>query len=483
MTGTRKQPFLGTRTITMLRLALSTLGLVFVLGASAASALPGCNLVTNSTFENVVAGAQPFPGWAFQKFGAGAYTGAVSSYPNAVQSGAKAAKMVVTTFGDIQLTTVPEATAIPVPTPSASLNFRVSARIKSPTFSTAAINVIEWTQTGQVNQPSGVHWLSSGGSTGDWENIESSFSTHPNGLTRFVSIRLMHHIANGTFYWDDVRLWQELAGQRCFDARHYVTQTTPGERLCFQPSVGPAICIDGAKTPGGEYVRDLTNGIRDYVSHSGDGVSAPLGIGVVKNLDPGSAGVWRCFSEDGAACPSGAAANAQFPAVDHPLMASLPFVSSISGPSSPTPGALAVHGWEPFDVWGLNPVTGAGTVLAGRIWERSWGFFLPSMNFGGNVGTRTNVAVFEYEGIGVNPAGLQHGYRMERYYFVQGLGNVQAEGWEDPDCIADPTPDPISCDGIYNSNVNGIATFNNRVPVDFQFNVDGPSWSLADWWK
>lgn len=446
--------------------------LVAVSGAPA-FALPGCNIAPNPAFENLVGGLPSQ--WALLKTGSASGTASLSTYPDPVQSGSFSTKITVTTPGDLQWTSVPETSSIPV---QGNTSYTISARLKVDSSGhSAGLRVIDW-GSGSFKQD---HFLATGAATTEWQTLESTFTTHPNAT--HVSIRLVHHLTSGTFYWDDVRLWKTVAGERCFDARHFVTQTTPGERWCHPIGVSQSICLDGSRNVAGEFVRDSSHGGRDYVSHTGDGISGTLGIGVVRNLDPGPGGQWRCFAEVGESCPTGSGNNVEFPPVYAPLMSSLPVVA-LADPTIRNPGAKALSDWEPIDVRELNPITGlqVGSAI-GTIWNRAWGYIVPSVNFGAgsNLGTRQNVAVFEYEGIGEDPTGYGGGARLERYYYVVGVGMARAEGWQNDDCV--DTPTPSNCDGTYANNVNGVAVFGTRVPLDFQSSVNGPALVLNNWWK
>jgi hypothetical protein len=438
---------------------------------SAAAQAVGCNLAPDPAFEQ--GPPTSIDGWRLAVL-SGAATFAVSNYPDPVQSGARAARVDVSQSGDLFLHTA-EPGEVPV-VPGAS--YRLSVRLRAEPGKTAGIRVIEWSADLAATAD---RFLASSTGTGDWETVEGGFTATP--ATAFVSIRLMHHMDAGTFYWDDPMLWRDCdaggsCGERCMDVRHYLMQTTPGFRMCLD--IKPGFCTDAVKLPGGELLREQP-GARDYIAHTG---RAPGMVGVVENFDT-SYGAWRCFTDPGEPCgtvldPDGR--NPRFPPTPLSLSLQLPVLDAL-GSDRVTPGAVPLHGWQLFDVRNFKPDWSSGP-LVGTLRHRTWAFLLSRYTFSGNLGTQENVLVIESESIGeaVPPDGLGGGVRLERYLYVRGFGLVYGEGREDPDCEA--APGAATCDGVYpRINPAPPASFTLRTPGDYPFsNVHPPSYNVVDWW-
>ncbi len=181
--------------------------------------------------------------------------------------------------GDINWSTSPESTSIRV---DPQVPYAFSARLKTgATNQRAALRVIEWNQSGGVVTG---YVLTQSAPTAEWQTLEGTFT--PQAATKYVSLRLYHNYTLGEFIWDDIRSWKVVPGLRCFDARHYLTQTTAGKRYCFGDT-----CVDGYRDVAGEFVQGYSNSILDYWSHTGTGA-----LGTEQWLSPlkdhGGAGVW-----------------------------------------------------------------------------------------------------------------------------------------------------------------------------------------------
>ncbi len=423
-----------------------------------------CNLAPNSAFEQ---GSTTIDNWSFAQL-SGSATFSVSAYPSAVQSGSRAASVTVTTPGDIFLATAEPGTIQAVP----STAYRLSVRVKSTAGKVAGIRVIEWNGATITAD----RFLAYNTGTGDWETVEAAFTT--TSTTSTLSVRLMHHINSGTFVWDDVMLARDCSGQRCVDARHYVTQTKPGFKMCLDAA--GTFCLDGLKTPNKEYLEGQTNDVRNYTSHT---LASRAGIGVQKNLDSGQ---WRCFANPGEACGAARTSpgqNSQFPPSVLSLSTSLPVLSGSPATDRITTGAAKLHDWQLFDVRTYDPSTGLSGGLIGNIFHRTYAYVLSSYNFGGTLGTQSNVLVLEGESIGnLCLEGYVGGTRLERYMMVRGFGVVYAEGREDNDCISSPSP--TTCDGVYSTlNPNPTASFVYKVNGDLSIPNDAPiAFNAIDWW-
>ncbi len=454
----------------------------------------GCNLVPNAAFEDLSGSSNPrlaFNSWFLANGGSGAVMSlAVENYPGGqVQSGSYAAKVTITTPGDVYLTTMPEKTAILVQPNS---QYNLSVRLFSSNGVQGRLRVTEWTSTGSL---AAYKTLNAGGGTGSWETLQSSFTTTPN--TQYVSIRLMpeSYSTVGTLIWDDPRLWKTEANKHCVDLRHYMTQVTPGFRMC-QSFGNPRFCTDGWKDSYKEFVRNTSlfadsgtgayiEGQMDWLSHSGTSATR---IGIQKDYDLLEG--WRCFANPGTTCgaPS-SGANAHYGPQTLDIEMSLPIINNPNHTTSVTSGAYLVHGWQKLDIRRLNPNNASQPQLLGSIWHRQWAFVAPSINFGGTLGVQYNVLVIEHEGMdgNYNPIalGLNAGVRLERYWFVPGYGKVRQAGAEDSDCrsaiIAGNPVNNTICNGVFDNTGNGGLILNTQKPGDFNTPSIAP-YNVVDWW-
>ncbi len=422
-----------------------------------------CNLAPNGAFER--GGSASFDTWGL----ATTPHATLSVSTNPVQSGARALRLTVTQPGGIYVTTVPENKSIPV-LPNTTYVF--SIRLYSANGQQAGINAVETDINGLLVTQ---RWLAIGGGSGQWVTLEGSFTTASN--TRYVALRLIHHISAGTFIWDDARFWQTTAGQRCMDARHYITQSMPGFKMCSAPNYpASGICIDGWRDQYNEYIIGYTHGIRDYWTHNDASANR---IGIHKNSDT-QAG-WRCFANAGLPCGPSSGANATYPPQTIDLSRMLPVINSFDPNSNRvTLGAALIHDWQRFDVRGLNPTNGAQTGPLGPIFHREYAFIAASVNFGGDLGVQQNVLVYETESTGTQPTGFNGGERMERYFYVMGYGRVREQGHEDTVCRANRTA--ANCDGIYDAMFPATpAIFPYRNSGDFNPNSIAP-YTIVSWW-
>jgi hypothetical protein len=455
-------------------------------GAQAQEA--NCNLAPNPAFEQGT--STSISGWSFY-VGAGAGVFSVSNFPSPVQSGARAAQVVVTQPGDVLLYTGEPGTIPVLP----STTYRMSARVKADPYKQAGFRVIEWTSQGTGVADNFIAY-NSGNATGDWETVEGTVTTHANSA--FVSLRLSHHVSTGTFIWDDVMFARDDA-QRCVDLRHYNTQVTPGFKLCAAnhptPAV-PTVCHGAIKTAGKEFLRtqvgwdgtNFTTQGYDYTSHT---LASRAMVGVLKTQD--SINGWRCFSNTDEACGAARTSpgqNAQFPPFGLQQSLTLPVLAHATIPSTTrTSGAALIHDWQLVGVRALDPSTVQSGAVIGNIWDRTWAYVLSSFDFGGDIGVQSNVLVYESEAIGdsVSPYGFGGGERLERYIFVRGFGIVYQEGQESSNCRS--VHDAVHCDGSYPVAAPGPAWFRYRIngglsiqdPLD-PSNAGAGTFNVVDWW-
>ncbi|HWN41801.1 MAG TPA: hypothetical protein VNW71_06235, partial [Thermoanaerobaculia bacterium] len=154
----------------------------------------------------------------------------------------------------------------------------------------AGLWLIEWNGTSVVQ----ARLVANGGGTNKWETLEALVTLHPSTTT--ASLRLVHHITSGSFFWDDVSFWRYEAGRRCADMRHYIIQSTPGFSMRQDPRCGP-LRLDGRLNASGEFVTEYSHGVRDFTTYSGTGAPGPdLRIGIHKTVGDG---LWRCFADPG----------------------------------------------------------------------------------------------------------------------------------------------------------------------------------------
>jgi hypothetical protein len=465
----------------LVRLAIIA-GLGVAAGSRAAAAQSAnCNLAPNPAFEQGT--STSISQWQFWPNGS-ASTFSVSTYPAPVESGARAAQIVVTQPGDVLFYTT-EPGNIPV---YPNTPYRISARVKSDPGKIAGFRVIEWTSQQAVVADNFIG-LSTG--LGDWETVEGTLTTHSN--TAFVSLRLSHHVSAGTFIWDDVMFARDDP-QRCVDVRHYIEQTTPGFRMCFD-SQG-MLCQDGIKTAGHEFLREqagLSGGVYvsqgyDYVSHSLDSRAIQ---GVLKTWD--SIDGWRCFSNTDEQCGAARVSpgqNAQYLPFGFEQSLTLPIltVTAFSN-TTRTLGSALIHDWQRVGVQALDPSTVQSTSFIGNIYHRAWAYVLSSYNFGGTLGTQNYVLVLEDESVGdlVSPYGFVGGSRLERYVFARGFGLTYAEGEKNAACSA--ANNATNCNGTYTTPDPGPATLSYRLSGDLPIqdpldpsNIGKGTFNIVDWW-
>jgi hypothetical protein len=148
------------------------------------------NLAPNPSFE--LGGSTSLTGWPLLvSSGSGSATVSASA-----RSGGRAAQVIVSVPGDVNLFTSPEGKAIAV-TPSTAYTY--SAYVLSSGGALAGLRLIEWNDAGQAIRD---NFLANGGGTGSWQKLTGVLTT--TNSTRFVSLRLVHHISAGTFKWDDI---------------------------------------------------------------------------------------------------------------------------------------------------------------------------------------------------------------------------------------------------------------------------------------
>jgi hypothetical protein len=82
---------------------------------------------------------------------------------------------------------------------SPNVTYTFTAYLLSSGGVQAGLRLIEWSSSGAVLRDDA---LGNGGGTGAWSFLQGSISTTAN--TAYVSLRLVHSVSAGTFYWDDV---------------------------------------------------------------------------------------------------------------------------------------------------------------------------------------------------------------------------------------------------------------------------------------
>lgn len=435
----------------------------------------GCQLAPNPTFEHGT--STNIEDWSLGAWAGGAGSVSVlNTYTNPyalVQSGSRSAQITVTAPGDVYLESVPWLAVNP------NTTYTFSARLTSTVSSQAGLRVIEWDAGWGVTAD---RWLMfvSGSGQGIWTTLSGSFTTSPN--TRHVTLRLQH-TTSGTFDWDDPNFATTISGQLCVDARHYITQSTPGFKMC-QYENGYGFCSDGWKDTYNEFIYtvrkpdQITEHSRDYITHTGTSASY---IGVVKNHDTDFGDVWRCAANPNQAyCyQNNGSGNVTYTGHMVPVAANLPIVSFNPNNLSRTQGASLVHTWQLNDILQLNPHNGVQGPRLSVLWERTWAFVASSVNFGGDIGMQTNVLVYEVEQYGGNPfAGgeFRGAPRMERYYAVRGYGRIRGSAILDTDCS-----NYVSCDGNYNF-LESDAIFNSKNSGDYNSPSIVPFVDNINWW-
>jgi hypothetical protein len=451
---------------------------------AAAAQGANCNLAPNPAFEQGTSAS--ISSWVFA-VKTGSATFSVSTFPSPVQSGTRAAQIVVTTPGDLYLASTEPGT-IPV---QKNTTYRMSVRVSSSPGKVADLRVVEWNGGTMVADD----LVANSTGLGDWETVSGTVTT--GASTTAVSLRLSHRTSRstGTFVWDDVMFARNDA-QRCIDIRHYVAQTMPGYKLCIDGSA-PSTCHGAVKTAGKELLRQqvawdgskYTSQGYDYNTHT---LASRAMVGVQKN---GGGSSWQCYSnvdEQCGAARTSPGQNAQYAPGDVEISLTLPVLSP-SLPLAPghTSGAALIHDWQRFAVRPFDPKTFQSTGLVGNIWHREWMYVIPAYAFGGTgtIGTQNDVLVIEGDSIGdiASPYGFAGGAHFERYIFARGFGVIYQEGERNDNCSALPTA--AACDGTYSRPDPGIAVFAHRVagaipiqdPLD-PANTGAGSFTIVDWW-
>lgn len=456
-----------------------------------------CNLAPNAGFEKGT--STTINQWAFGQFsGSGSFTLAnayqsLTPWPptgvqyKAVQSGGRAAKVTVTTPGNMYLTTFPEGVqGIPV-SPNTQYVFSVRMRSDANTF--ARVGIV---QSGSTGLDVGQVYSAPKSGNGDWTTVELTFTT--NSSARYVSLRLNHNNTNGastwnaagTFYWDDPLFYKAVSGQRCVDLRHYIMQSTPGFVMCN--SFTPVGCNDGYKASNGEFIYAIAENSQPVASDhwSNNGTTGSV-IGIHKMFDYRG---WQCVANVGSTCNASSNASSSIQNMD--FMQTLPRLSgaSILSSNNRTTNAKMINDWQSFDLRPFDSTTGVDFGPAVQYRERRWAFVADSINFGGSIGLRENVLVFEEEHIwtsGTLPPGI-NGQYMERYFYVQGYGRVGMFWGTDVDC---QPSNPANCNGenYRGDNLNGTYAptmhgmiFGIEVTGDFLVPPVNPSKNKLDWW-
>ncbi len=469
--------------------AIASSILLVLLAQGARAQTARCNLVANSAMEQGT--STTISNWTLY-VGGGAATMSVSAYPQAVQSGARAAKVVVTSPGDIFLTSPEPWTGLALRVePSTSYQF--SARVLAP-GSHAWLRVIQWTSTGAVNLDSWLAGASSGLSK--WETVQGTILL--DAQTHFVSLRLMSQLGvASTTTWDDA-LVSTAGTPTCVDARHYVAQTSPGLRQCADPGAPvDQVCVDGVKNANKEYVvgrrisrPPSTTWIVDYIAHS---LRSQNAISVQKDVLSPAGPFDECFSNPGEPCGNAVASslgqNVEFGVQWFPLSflanrVSPPYPPYSPMQDSPTVGASMLHDWQPADRWFATSLGGPFDDYSGRFKTRAWAHIRPTVTFGsgaGALGPQSEVLVYEEEGVAdVDTSGFAGGCNLERYFYVRGSGVVKEERWTNAACEA--APSPTTCDGTYPSLL-ATGTYFKTTAGDLSIPNPQPSnYVLMDWW-
>lgn len=376
----------------------------------------------------------------------------------------------------------------------------------------ADITVVQW----DANcQPLSWDVLKKNYTAKDWQLMEGRFRTRSN--TTHVSIRLLSATV-GTYYWDDVVLARDLgAGQQCVDMRHYITQSSPGQRLTGEDlGQGKRWVIDGhiQKLPGGvlgsarhQYISQVAHiraddslvPVADTVTNDISGVWEPNGsslrMGTHRDGSSTPEPPWRCFSEPGQICQD----NVAYPPLTIEVSTYLPVIYPGRNPALGTdiqdlfghqdrlrhtfPGAHESFPWKPFAVRWHNPMIDGSGEEVSTGFHRGDAYLFKRIVFGEQVGQQENVLVMEEEMVQqgfteVQLNRLPGGLRMERYAFVPGFGNVVQQGLVDRSCYCPLNPrDPIcanppvpgDCDGVYDHVSTGI--FNRVEQRDYLLDI------------
>jgi hypothetical protein len=217
---------------------------------------------------------------------------------------------------------------------------------------------------------------------------------------------------------------------------------TPGDHISQSPTVvsPDKVVYYRTDTLQVAYVRNIRLGRVNVLS---DGATQ------------GSANPWlRCFGETPKDCAAAYAPSSM------PLFVDLPVLpASTVRDTSVNPQGRLMFAHRPFhanqiDMNSCKIVPGGG----GPNNQSISAYIVDRFDFGGDIGARENVLVLEeVSGIPAGSPTPLGGQRMERYWFVQGLGYVREEGWEDPTCRANVSA--ATCTGSYTKAEPGPHTW------------------------
>jgi hypothetical protein len=448
----------------------------------------GCNVVKNSAFENIDP-QRNITGWKLLGSRTADFDFNLSEYPEKVRSGDYAAKVTVRKKGDVRFTH-PEKIAVDPVT-----KYRVSANMLSEDGTEVTLVLVEF----NLQNKGTVRSLARGGGTKDWEFLEAEITTQPD--TKEVRVRLQHSHGPGTFYWDDIMLSRVVSDEsRCFDARHYITQSTPGYKMCTCPLEGcndnrsVNTCTDGLRDTGNSWVRNTVNYTNRGHEYAGgnQGVVVPSGrsadfIGVQFNRDR-NVSYGRCFTTGGKPCGlNERTVSGNFTPQEMPVEIELPILPGTTGREAVvTPETFMYQDWESFTVWEYDSATKQVGRRRGTQFYRRFAYIAPEINFGGEVGVQKNVFVIEEEGTNFDPLGLDlgGGQRVERYFYVPGLAKVGQFLLEDrdneidaDDCLSHNTG---GCNGEYRK-VGGLIRFIFSIDEDID-DLGTQSKTHVNWW-
>lgn len=443
-----------------------------------------CNYLPNSSFEHDITN-----NWAFVNYNGG--NNNMSHNINGdIQSGSRSVQFNIYNPG-VYFTTTPERDGI---NSGSYHNFRFSIRFKAGQGQEFKLGIAEW----KADKNLASYWESSSfisnptSSIDGWQDAENIFRTGP--YTQYISIRLVFNTTPGVFTFDDAMLEDKgIGGARCVDARHYFSSTSPNYRLCMETAA--INCINGHKDYGGKNEYAVTyrkpvvpnqsmGEMHDYYVNVGSSTDK---IAILKFYLETPPGAWHCYTNNSISC-SNTTGNAVRGTQLIPVMSiltPLDWVGVYNNPAARTNSATETMPWGASWNSKYDPTTGLLTANTGAsLTNRTSMFLLKSYNFGGQIGLRTNVLVVEEEQLGTlkeQAPGGQVVYtpviRLERYFYVRGLGRVAQQGFIDKTCN---TGDLSGCGDTY-APEHPLVIWNIRVTGEIYAPVTSTLFN-ADWW-
>lgn len=220
--------------------------------------------------------------------------------------------------------------------------------------------------------------------------------------------------------------------------------------LCAQGS-NLRLCVTTGFTDPVTAVIEMNDGFSDVAKLRPDGTLAIVYDGYVDDL--------RCFSDAPSTCSgTGGPFNTQR-YIDVPIHTQPIDVHRVNNHPENGEAAIRVITKATFYVNDVDPESCRVLSSLGTIQHSLFLYMVPSYDFGGIIGVRQNVVIYEaVSGYMHSDDWPRRGVRLERYYADQVLGIVRQEGFEDATCMSGG-----ACLEQYTTPAPGTTTFNAAV--------------------